>query len=172
MKTLRCIYKNENIELHEYIPTLFSPLYCNFELMTFVRRARFLGEYIRKNKYRVYYLLVDGDVVGYCVVTPGGRRLKCSTSSDIVIGPYYIKPCFRGKGFSKKLISLTLKNCGYKYMYAYDWIEKSNTSSIRATEGCGFKKYGELNVVGMLRKLVIVKTGDDYIYRIARSDVH
>lgn len=171
MKTMRCVYKNENVELHEYVPTFFSPLYCNFEPMRLVRRFRFLGEYIRKGKYLVYYLMIDKVPVGYCVVTPGGRRLKCSSASDIVIGPYFIDPKFRGKGYSKLLISLTLQCCKYYYEYAYDWIDKNNLASIHATESCGFEKFGELNIEGLMRKLVEAPVGEDNVYRISRKRV-
>lgn len=165
MKTTRCVFQDANIELHEYVPSFFQPLYCNFEPMRIVRRLRLWGEYFRKGSYLVYYLMIGKIAVGYCVVTPGGRRLKCSTSSDIVIGPYFIEPSFRGKGYSKLLISLTLKYCRYFYDYAYDWIDKNNIASIHATESCGFEKCGALNVSSLLRRLTIVENGDDYIYR-------
>lgn len=171
MKPMRCVYKKDDVELKEYIPTLFSPLHPRFEPMRLVRRIRFLGEYIRKEKYLVYYLYISGEPVGYCVVTPGGRRLKCSTSSDVVIGPYYVDPAKRGKRYGELLIALTLAHCRYPYQYAYDWIEKENIPSIRASERCGFEKIGELNVVGISRKLVEVEIGDDYIFRVSRQNV-
>ena len=170
MKTMCCVYKKENVELHEYVPTLFSPLYCNFEPMRLVRWFRYLGEYIQKGKYLVYYLMIDKALVGYCVVTPGGRRLKRSTPSDIVIGPYFIEPSFRRKGYSKLLISLTLQWCKYRYKYAYDWVDKNNLASIHATESCGFEKCGELNVSRMLRRLTEVENGDDYIFQYQRME--
>ena len=97
-------------------------------------------------------------------MAPGGRRLKCSSAEDIVIGPYYIKKSERGKGYSVRLIRLVLINTQFRY--AFDWVEKSNTASCRASEACGFKKVGELNVTSHLRKLVIVDNGgEDNIYR-------
>ena len=164
MKTMRCVYKKENIELHEYVPTLFSPLYCNFEPMSLVRRARFLFDYLHKGRYRVYYLKIDNDIVGYCYIAPGGRRLNCSTNDDIVVGPYYIKEQYRGKGLSEILIKASLENNSYTYSVAYEWVLKKNIPSIKACEACGFIKYGELNVVGKMRRLVEVSDGKYIIF--------
>ena len=158
------VYADGDYSLYEYTPTMLKPLAINYEPMSVVRRVRFALEYIR-GKYKVYYLTVKNRVVGHCVVTPGGRRLKCSEKKDIVIGPYYIADDERGNGYSKTLLNLTLKNCSYDYEYAYDWIEKTNAASIRTTEACGFSKFGELNVVGKTRRLVITSNGNDYIYR-------
>lgn len=65
--------------------------------------------------YKVYYLVIDGHIVGYSVVTPGGRRLKMSTKDDIVIGPYYIAPKYRGRGYATKMIQMTLNSCTYSF---------------------------------------------------------
>ncbi len=164
MKTMRCVYQGENIELYEYVPTLLCPVYYDFEPMTFVRRIRYLFDYLQKGHYRIYYLKVVDDLIGYCVIAPGGRRLKCSTSDDIIVGPYFIKKDERRKGYSKILINATLENCSYNYKRAFDWILKSNIPSIRTTEACGFSWYGELNVVGKMRKLVEMPNGKYTIY--------
>ena len=59
--------------------------------MKMVRRVRFLLEYLQVGHYLVYYLADQDDVVGHCVVVPGGRRLRFTTIKDIVLGPYYIE---------------------------------------------------------------------------------
>ncbi len=159
------IYENGDYVLLEYIPTLFHLLYIDFEPMHFIRRMRFVLEYLRKGKYKVYYLKVKGRMVGHCVITPGGRRLKCSGRHDIVIGPYYIKESERGKGYGKEIMLLSLDYCSIDYKNAYCWIDKTNTPSIKAAESCGFKKIAELNVVKPFRKLVIVENGEDNIYK-------
>ena len=170
-RRLRMVYQNENYRLLEYRPTLCKPLLYLLEPLRLIRRVRLMWEVVRKNSMRVYYLMVDDSVVGYCVVTPGGRRLKCSTEKDIVIGPYYIGESYRGFGYSKTLIQQTLSHCGYEYESAYDWIEKENIASIKATEACGFQRVGELNVVGFARRLKIVeKDGKDWIYRYKKRD--
>ncbi len=157
------ICKIEDCILYEYTPTILKPLYVDFEPMGLVRRVRFFLEYLGKAHYRVFYLEKGGCLIGHCVVAPGGRRLKCSTPEDIVLGPYYIKQDARGKGYSVRLIRMVLENT--KYRYAFDWVEKGNIASCKASESCGFKKIGELNVTPFLRRLMIVDEGEDNIYR-------
>lgn len=104
-KVLKKVYEDPmgKVALYEYTPTLFAPLYCNFEPLKIERRLRLLGEYLRKGRYKVYYLSVDGVLVGYNILAPGGRRLSFSTSRDIVSGPAFIDPDHRNKGYFKLL---------------------------------------------------------------------
>lgn len=157
------VYEKDNTRLLKYVPTIAKPLYTDFEPLRLIRRIRLLLELLGPGKYDVYYLEKYGDLVGYCVVTPGGRRLKCSTKKDIVLGPYYVKESERGKGYSVELIRLVLECTNYEF--AYDWIEKTNIASRKASERCGFKPFAELNVSRFLRRLTIVKSGDDIVYR-------
>ena len=162
---LKKIYEDNEYELYEYIPTISKPLAINFERMRFVRRIRFLKAYLGVGHYKVYYLAVNGKLVGHCVIEPGGRRLTCSTEKDIVIGPYYIVPQYRGKGYSKVLVNLSIKYCSYQFQYVFDWVNKDNISSIRTSKACGFEEWAQLNVTHILRRLVLVKTGDNIVFR-------
>lgn len=168
---MKKVYSDRNIKLYEYKPSLIKPLFINFEKMSIVRRVRFLKEYCAPGHYRVYYLSINNELVGHCVVTPGGRRLKCSSDKDIVIGPYFIKKSERRKGYSERIIRLTLQYCSYDYNYAFDWIHKNNIASIKATERCGFTKIGELNVSKKIRRLIETNNGENNIYRISNSDI-
>jgi RimJ/RimL family protein N-acetyltransferase len=161
--------KGNRYSLYEYVPTICKPLAINFEKMHIVRRFRFLYELL-KGGYRVYYL-ADGDtIVGHCVVAPGGRRLTISTKDDIVLGPYFVAPEHRGKGYAKELVRMTLQSCSYNYKNAFDWIHKDNHASIKTSEACGFVQEGhKLNVVGMTRKLVLDDNGSNVIYKYTRG---
>ena len=164
------VYENGTIKVIEYTPSLTKPLLYNFEKMRLVRRVRFLLEYLHHDHYRVYYLQDSGEWIGYCVIAPGGRRLTCSLKTDVVLGPYYIDQKYRGKGYGKLLINLAIKCCSYSFESAYDWIEKKNISSIKASEANGFQKIGELNVVGVRRKLVLTDKGEDNVYQLKQED--
>lgn len=159
---------NNQYSLYEYRPTFAHPLAIDFEPLRTVRRFRFWYELL-KGGYRVYYL-ADGDTfVGHCVATPGGRRLPVSTMDDIVLGPYFVDPQFRGKGYAKVVVSMTLKYCSYDYKCAFDWIHETNIRSIKTSEACGFVKEGhKLNVVGLMRKLVLNDKGDNIIYKYSK----
>ena len=152
--------------MYLYRPSLFRPLLADGEKIRPVRRLRFLYEYLHLGHYDVYYLADSGELAGYCVVTPGGRRLKCSGKRDIVLGPYYVYEDMRGKGYSEIMISAVLRNYRRDYRCAFDWIAKDNIPSIKATKRCGFKKIGELRVVGKMRRLVMVReNGTSVVYR-------
>jgi RimJ/RimL family protein N-acetyltransferase len=162
---LRFITSIEGLDYYKYIPTFGKWLYKNYEHMHFRRWIRFLLEFYGKGKYVVYYIAKDSAILGYCLVAPGGRRLKCSDQTDIVLGPYYILPGFRGRGYSKQLIRTVTEKLHGNYICAYDYIAKDNIPSLKATEACGFVKYGELKIVGLLRHLVATSDGDYVIFR-------
>ena len=155
--------------LWEYAPSVFMPLYGSMQKISFVRRMRFFFEYFYKDRYKVYYLSSGEKYVGYCVVAPGGRRLRVSSRQDVVLGPYFVFEQYRGRGYSKILLQLTLKYCSYPYNYAYDWIHETNKASIRASEAVGFEAVGRLRVVGMMRRLILSKDGDHIIYRYQKT---
>lgn len=163
-KKLRLIYKEGNKAFYEYDPTPFALLYCDFEKMSFPRRIRLLMELFSKGGYKVYYLAVDGVLVGHCVAAYGNRRLKRSSEEDIVLGPYFIDPEHRGHGYAKDLVKMVLEKCTMKYRYAYDYINKNNVPSIKTSVFCGFKLCGELDIEGFLHNLVERPGGEYNIY--------
>lgn len=156
---IKKVAEEGELSLWLFMPTLTKPLLCNFSPMSGVRRIRYLLEYLHTQHYKAFYLERVGELKGFCVAAPGGRRLKCSTRNDIVLGPYYIDEAERGKGYSKELIRLVTENYGGPYRYAYDWIGKDNIPSIKASEAVGFVRYGELKIVSKLRRLVPVNGG-------------
>lgn len=159
-KRMRKIHEEDGCVLWEYTPTLFKPLFGNLDPPSFVRRIRFLLEYLSKGSYKVYYLEVNGTIVGYNVLVPGGRRLKCSSSKDMVSGPSYVLPEYRGNGYIVKLLKLGITYCCQDCENVYAWISKSNSASIKAYGKAGFDvNYGELNIVGKMRKLRQVEKG-------------
>lgn len=158
--------------LYEYTPNFFRLLYINFEPMRFARRIRLLIEYMGKGSYKVYYLKADENFVGYCLIAPGGRRLKCSSDNDIVCGPYFIRKEERGKGYAKILLNSSLENCRYQYKNAFVWIKKTNIPSIKTSEACGFRKCGELDVIGKTHKLVETPDGEYNIYMKKKQHLH
>jgi len=166
-RTCKHIIFENSLSVYEFKPSFLHLLAVPIEPLSIARRFRFLLEFIRGG-YTVYYLVKDGVVVGYCVVTPGGRRLKCSSKQDGVIGPLYICQEYRGRSLSEVIVKQSLICCLHKYNSFYCWIHKDNIPSRRSLESCGFKPIGRLNVVGVFRRLVITSQGVDIIYK--RSD--
>lgn len=157
-----------DFEYYQFRPSLIKLLYVDFEPMSIFRRLRLMYEWVKKGSYTVYYLAKNNTMVAHCVVCGGGgRRLKCTTAEDIVLGPYYVDSKERGQGYSELLIKYVLNHYP-NYRFAYDYIKKKNIPSIRATLRCGFEKVGELNRVGLLHKLVEVKNGEFEIFRYSK----
>lgn len=162
MSKIHTVYEHKNIVLKEYIPSLFKPMSIVFNKLTISRRIRLFIAYCGKLSYRVYYLFINDEPVGYCIVEPGKRRLKCTEIHDIVIGPYYIEKNYRGNNYGELLIKLVLKYTNYQYKKAYDYIKKSNVPSIKTTEKCGFKRYGYGRSI--LKQIVKSPDGEYVIY--------
>lgn len=170
MSKLQLVYTDGNKKIYEYSPTSWKPLYKKLDYVFLGRFLRYQYE-IAKGGYLVYYLEVDGQIVAQNIIIPGGRRMKCTTNRDVVIGgPYFTLPEMRGKGYIKYLIKNSLLNCSYDWVYAYDYIKKSNIASIRVTEGIGFQKIGEANILGLFHKFKMVeRDGEFNIYRISKK---
>lgn len=160
-KRMRKIVEEGGYTLWEYRPSLLKPLYGNIDPPSLIRRIRLMQEYLSKGRYKVYYLEVGDQLVGYNVFAPGGRRLKCSTDRDLVDGPSFILPEHRGHGYVTILKKLVLKYCCSGYENVYGWISKNNIASIKACAKAGFDvSYGELKVVGKMRRLQQTAKGE------------
>lgn len=161
---------NGGLSVFEYKPSLISPLAVSLDSLSLVRRIRLMLEVLRGG-YIVYYLVKEGFVAGYCVITPGGKRLKCSSKQDGVVGPLYISPKFRGQGLSEVLVRQSISHSTRLFNSYYCWIYKDNIPSRRSLESCGFKPIGYLEVVGVFRRLEIKPQGEDIIYKRTQKSV-
>lgn len=165
-KSLQLVFEGEIEKLWLYKPSVLRPFDDRFEPMSFGRRLRYLYEFCQKGRFQVYYYEYLGEIIGRCVVTPGGRRIPGTTTSDIVIGgPYYIIPEMRGKGLAKRLLQLTLEHCQYEYLCAYDYIKKTNIPSVKVSESVGFVKLKEMNVVGLFHWFEDAERGSFWLLR-------
>lgn len=148
---LTLVSERDGMKLYTYKPTIFHPLLKEFAPMLENRRLRFLRNYFRPGRYIVYYMESNEELVGMCVVTPGGPGLKLkSTKNDIVLGPDYIKPEQRGKGYSKILIRWVLE-VHPKFDYAYAIISNSNIASQRGAIAAGLKPYMYVRLRGLMK---------------------
>ena len=159
-KRMRKILVDGDYTLWEYTPSLIKPLYDDIDPLSLIRRIRLMIEKIQGG-YKVFYLEVNGVLVGYNVFAPGGRRLKCSTKQDLVDGPSFVASEQRGKGYVTTLKKRVLNNCCCDYNYVYGWIAKNNIPSIKACIKAGFDvEYGELRIEGLMRNLKQVPKGE------------
>ena len=148
---LTLLSERDGLKLYSYKPTIMHPLLKEFAPMLENRRLRFLRNYFRPGKYIVYYLEANEELVGMCVVTPGGPglKLKCA-KDDIVLGPYYIRPEQRGKGYGKILLRWVL-DIHPEYNYAYVLISNNNLPSLRSVMAVGAEPYQQIRLRGRMR---------------------
>lgn len=103
----------------------------NFENLRFRQRVRYLLSSIKKSK--IYYLIVDEKFAGYMVLERGGARHSFSSRNDLIVFPIYIKPEYRGFGYSRILLSYIPNN---KTVYAV--IAPNNIASLKTHIAAGF----------------------------------
>lgn len=152
------------VRVYLYRPTLLRPLYTDLEPMRLKRRMRFLLEYLYKGHYSVYYAELDGKLIGYNVIAPGGRRLTCTTEKDAVTGPSYILPEYRNHGYNKAMKRIVFPHCGFKKIYC--WVLKRNKPSAASLTRFGFVPCGEVKQKkGLLRKQVPAENGEAVVFR-------
>lgn len=157
---MRKVVEDGEYVLWKYTPTLFRPLFGNMDQPSYTRRIRLLLEHLGKDSYKVYYLEVNGMLLEYNIFTQEGRRLKCKTRNDLVSGPSYVLPEHRGDGYIGILMKMVFKYCCKGYDDVYAWISKDNVASIKAYLKVGYDvNYGELKIVGKMRKLIQTPKG-------------
>lgn len=161
----------DGIDFYIFKPT-FLRLYANCYSMeemppyTYraLHRARMVREYL-KSRYRVVYMKVGDKTIGHFVVGRGGTRIVMSNPEDIVIGPVWIVPSERNKGYASTGIGFILHQAGFEYINAYEYIHEKNTASIRTVENNGFVLAAKCKRHGMLRSIREDENGDLLVYR-------
>ncbi|MCQ2966771.1 MAG: GNAT family N-acetyltransferase [Alphaproteobacteria bacterium] len=170
MKKMEYITSIENIDFFLFHPTFFclypkiypvgeNPPYIN----RIVHKIRMILQ-ILCGGYRVYYMYVEKNIVGHIVVMPGGNRVAQSKKKDIVIGPIWIVPSQREKGFATKGINAILHKLNIQYEKAYEFISCDNTPSIRTVEKNEFKFLGKAAEKGIFKKILLSDDGHWRLY--------
>lgn len=134
------------------------------EPLTLQRRLRFVLEWMKG--YKVYYLVMNDEVVAYSVVSRGGGRYSFATKEDIVVEEH------RGNRYSEILVSELLHNEKIKYRYAWDWIRHDNIASLRCADRAGFVKVDTFNLSKPLRRIKMCKNevGEFFLLKYQREE--
>lgn len=154
---------------HPSICRIYYPCYKGNEIPPYftrlVHRIRMIRE-LYKSQYQVIYMVKNHAVIGHLVVGRGGSRLAMSTKHDIVIGPIWVVPSQRSNGYASKGINFILHNLGVDYDYAYEYIEKLNSPSIRTVQKNGFELVSECREYGLFKVIRPCSNGHLNVYRI------
>lgn len=133
-----------------------------------LHRVRMMLEHLRGG-YIVYYLYASEELVGHIVVARGGWRLRVSTEKDIVLGPIWISPRHRNRGFAARGIHAVLHELGLEYENAYEYIAKDNWASRRTVEKNNYVLLGEARERGLLKHIEMYEGGEFVVYRYSHS---
>lgn len=154
---------------HPSICHIYYPCYEGNEIPPYftriVHRIRMTRE-LYKSRYQVIYMVKNHAVIGHLVVGCGGSRIAMSTKRDIVIGPIWVVPSQRSNGYASKGIHFILHNLAIDFDYAYEYIEKVNTPSIRTVQKNGFEFVNECGEYGPFKVIRPCSGGYLNVYRI------
>ncbi|KNZ42041.1 GNAT family N-acetyltransferase [Acetobacterium bakii] len=163
---MKKVYEKDGFTYYEYKPTMFKPFYLEMETYTFRERIRFLLSYFVG--YKVFYMMEGTEYIGYCVVEKSGNgRYRFIGKKDIIVGPIFIKNQFRGRGLAGILNHVVLDDLGLSYIYAWNYVDKLNTKSVKAAPKAGFEYVSDAVITGIGRKLALVE-GDTGDFRVMR----
>lgn len=164
------VYKDSVYELYEYSPTICNLFGIDMEKHSLLTRIRFFLEILLWGGYKVYYLKEENAFVASCIVSYGrNRRYFFAEPEDIIVGPYYVAPNYRGRGLSVYILKLVLNNTSISYKVAWDYIFNSNIPSIKASERVGFKKEMVISISEITHKMKINDKGKYSVYKFIRG---
>lgn len=172
---MRFLGQYAGMDFYEYSPSLLHPYFTDYPKEGHphyeghvAHKIRMMIEYLRGG-YRVYYMVLDGEVAGHIVVAEGGRRLKVSTERDIVLGPVFTSPSMRGRGIGTAGIRVVLNDLGLEYDSAYEFILNSNLASIRTVEKNGYVLVGHARESGPMKNMISCDDGNYSVYRYVKN---
>jgi L-amino acid N-acyltransferase YncA len=91
----------------------------------------------------------DGDVVGWCAVSPVSRRAVYAGVAEVSV---YIKSSARGQGFGRLLLARLVEECEQQGIWTLQaGILSENTASISLHLKCGFREVGRRERLGKLK---------------------
>lgn len=174
-KRVTFLGRYSDVDFYRYKPSLFKPYYMDYPAEDhpnyegrLVHKIRMMMEYLRGG-YEVIYMVVDGKVVGHLVIANGGRRLAISEKEDIVLGPIFVSPDWRGKGIGTIGIRTVLRDLDIPYRYAYEFIKDGNIASIRTVEKNGYQFVCRAEEKGLLKNLITCPEGSFIVYRYTKN---
>ena len=172
MNELSFLKEIDGIRYYSFKPSvnqIYYPCYKGDEIPPYftrtVHKVRMLRE-LYKSKYQVIYMKKDNVFLGHLVVGRGGSRIAMSTKDDIVIGPIWVVPSQRSKGYASRGIDFILHHLDVDYNYAYEYIEKVNIPSIRTVQKNGFEFVDACCENGLFRVIRPRGGGHLNVYRI------
>ena len=156
-------HRGENFDVWKFTPDLIHAFPFYMEHVSASWRIRCVMEYFVG--YSVYYIKIDDEWAGYCVISKGRNpRYSFSTDRDIIFGRYFIDKKFRGHGLAVQMLDEILNHCGLSYEKAYAYLRCSNTASVKSIERLGGRRVKQFDIKGLTRRLYDAENGEFVLY--------
>lgn len=103
--------------------------------------------------YKVYILTDENDVVKGSILFSGGGsfRYPFATKNDLIDGPSYTVPDFRGQGVAVRIGDAVMNEFETDYNVVYGTIRDDNIPSLKRVKKNGFIVVGKLRVDSLRR---------------------
>ncbi len=150
------IIKSDNLKLlktdsdgykyYVFNPTLLKqfPKSGNMRKMTFLQRGRFFT--MKLHGYRVYLIGINDEVYSSIAFSGGGYRFPFANKKDLIYGPSYTIPEYRGQGLAARLGDAVIKEFEKDYENIYATVKLTNEASLRCLEKNGYVKERRIGV--------------------------
>jgi len=163
MSNLVFHHHSEPFEVWKFTPDLLHAFPFYMEPVGTSWRIRCVMEFFVG--YSVYYIKINGEWAGYCVISNGRNpRYSFSTDRDIIFGRYFIAKKFRGKGLGAQMLDEVLNHSGLVYEKAFAYLRCSNTASVKSIERLGAKRVKQFDIKGLTRRLYDAENGEFVLY--------
>lgn len=109
------------------------------------------------------YVITDtkDEVLGSIAFSSGAQyRFPFATRNDLIYGPSYTVPQYRGLGIAAKLADMVLHRFETNYSVVYATVKESNISSLRCMKKNGFKETARLSVNKFTKSFCKAVNGD------------
>lgn len=164
-KSLRFLKTQDGIDFYRFHARLFHYFYipmAEYEGL----RSRMIRETIDllRGRYRVIYMAMGDQIIGYGIITRGGGRNRFCTRRDAVLCSLYVDPSQRGKGCGRTLVRVLSQLAGVWAKGLYEYVKPDNLPSVRAAEANGFRKIGTAAFFGRLKLIKPDPQGPLHIY--------
>ena len=144
MKQLQKINCSHGIKICRFTPSLFHLYwYCyshNEEpdyWHSTIHKIRLVLMLLNKG-YEVIYGEIDNRPFGHIVIDYNANKFSGMKSHDVIIGPKWVVPSQRGKGYGTELLGIVLNEMEINYNNAYEIISENNIASIKCAEKNGY----------------------------------
>ena len=140
--------EKDNERYYVFLPRLtrLYPISGDMQEMTFKKKILHLLRLI--HGYKVYILTSDKDVVkGSILFSKGGSfRYPFATKKDLIDGPSYTVPDYRGQGVAVRIGDAAMNRFEKKYNTVYGTIKQDNIPSLKRVKKNGFVIESRLRV--------------------------